>query len=256
MNHCQFQALQHILKYPSDFNEASQWDVVQIHWSLALSSHMFLDYFGFDWLLRIHNEIHTWPACMQTEWLGLNKQNSKHMFALGRFMQRQTYFACFLHATGHGLCSFSVGAAPHIWAQGRCRHLLSGVLHASPSTEAGGSADSQCNRPRPRPRHAGPARLFLAPTALEICRVVLQHPCKPSVQKTNCPTFKPAFGRAASGAALVPEPLGPVRSQDQCPGDRSRRSVHWIPELRYHPSAAVPRGCLEHLQGQQLPPSA
>lgn len=44
-------------------------------------------------------------------------------------------------------------------------------------------------------------------------------------------------------------------SQLQRSSDSGPQRSQWCPELRHHPSSAVPRGHVEYLQGEQLPAS-
>lgn len=154
--------------------------------------------------------------------------------------------------TGPRICDLPVRAAPKTREPRSRREQLPRLLHAAPSTVAGGLAGAPRSHAHLKPRYASFVLHIVFTTAWQVCSVITQH--QATAQRPAICQLSAATGRETQGARGAAEHHDLFSVQDQRPGDSGRRAAQWISGLCHHSDAAVPRGHVEHLQGQQSDP--
>lgn len=154
--------------------------------------------------------------------------------------------------TGPRICDLPVRAAPKTREPRSRRQQLPRVLHAAPSTAAGGLAGAPRAHAHLWLRHASFVHHILFTTTRQVRSVLLQH--QTTAQRPAICHLSAATGRETRGARGAAEHHDRFSVQDQRPGDSGRRAAQWISGLCHHSGAAVPGGHVEHLQGQHSDP--
>lgn len=155
-------------------------------------------------------------------------------------------------STGPGICGLPVRAAPKTREPRSRPQRLPRLLHAAPTTAAGGLAGAPRSRARVYLRHAVFVQRILFAATRQVRSAVVRH--QTAAQRAAICQHPAATGRETQGVGRAAEHHDLFSVQDQRSGDSGGRAAQWISGLCHHSGAAVPRGHVEHLQGQHRDP--